>query len=108
MSRYDGRRQFLQRTGRPTYRLCRYADDMVLLVNGTKQQAQALLDQLAERAKALGLKLKAEKTRLTHIDEGFVFLGQRIIRRPEATEALRLHLRLQRGARLRSDARSRP
>ena len=83
MSRYDGRRQFLQRTGRPTYRLCRYADDMVLLVHGTKQQAQALLDQLAERAKALGLKLKAEKTRLTHIDEGFVFLGQRIIRRPD-------------------------
>ncbi|MBV8988414.1 MAG: hypothetical protein JO372_07625, partial [Solirubrobacterales bacterium] len=65
------------------YRLCRYADDMVLLVHGTKPQAQALLDQLADRVKALGLKLKAEKTRLTHIDEGFVFLGQRIIRRPE-------------------------
>ena len=47
MSRYDGRREYLQRTGRPTYRLCRYADDMVLLVHGTKQQAQALLDQLA-------------------------------------------------------------
>jgi RNA-directed DNA polymerase len=27
MSRYDGRRQFLQRTGRATYRLIRYADD---------------------------------------------------------------------------------
>ena len=75
MSRYDGKRKFLHRTGRPTYRLCRYADDMVLLVHGTKQQAQALLEQLAGRVNTLGLKLKAEKTRLTHIDEGFVFLG---------------------------------
>jgi RNA-directed DNA polymerase len=82
MSRYDGRRKFLHRTGRPTYRLCPYADDMVLLVHGTKQQAQALLEQLAGRVNTLGLKLKAEKTRLTHIDEGFVFLGQRIIRLP--------------------------
>jgi hypothetical protein len=29
MSRYDGRRQYLQRTGHPTYRLVRYADDRV-------------------------------------------------------------------------------
>lgn len=83
MSRYQGRRQFLQRTGRPTYRLCRYADDMVLLVCGTRAQAHALLDQLAKRVGALGLKLKAEKTTLTHIDDGFVFLGQRIVRRPQ-------------------------
>jgi RNA-directed DNA polymerase len=83
MSRYQSRRRFLHRTGRPTYRLCRYADDMVLMVHRTKQQAQALLDQLDGRVQALGLMLKAEKTRLTHIDEGFVFLGHRIIRRPE-------------------------
>ncbi len=48
---------------------------------GTRAQARALLDQLAGRVEALGLKLKAEKTAITHIDEGFVFLGQRIIRR---------------------------
>lgn len=30
---------------------------------------------------ALGLKLKAEKTAVTHLDEGFGFLGQRIVRR---------------------------
>jgi RNA-directed DNA polymerase len=83
MSRYQGKRRNLQRAGRPTYRLCRYADDMVLMVHGTKPQAHALLDQLAEQVKALGLKLKAEKTALTHIDEGFVFLGQRIVRRPK-------------------------
>jgi len=83
MSRYDGRRQYLQRTGHPTYRLVRYADDLVLLVRGTREQAQALLDQLAGRVEALGLQLKPEKTAITHIDEGFLFLGQRIVRRPK-------------------------
>jgi RNA-directed DNA polymerase len=83
MSRYQGRRQFLQRTGRVTYRIIRYADDMVLLVRGTREQAQALLEQLTQRVEALGLTLKAEKTAITHIDQGFVFLGQRIIRKPK-------------------------
>jgi RNA-directed DNA polymerase len=83
MSRYDGRRRYLQRQGHATYRLVRYADDLVLLVKGTRPQAQALLDQLAGRVQALGLQLKSEKTAITHLDEGFVFLGQRIVRRPK-------------------------
>jgi RNA-directed DNA polymerase len=83
MSRHAGRRQYLQRTGRVTYRLVRYADDLVLLARGTREQAQALLEQLRGRVEALGLQLKAEKTAITHIDEGFVFLGQRIVRRPK-------------------------
>jgi RNA-directed DNA polymerase len=86
MSRYDGRRQYLQRTGHPTYRLVRYADDLVLLVRGTREQAQVLLEQLAGRVQALGLSLKSEKTAVTHIDEGFVFLGQRIVRRPKGNK----------------------
>jgi RNA-directed DNA polymerase len=81
MSRYDGRRRHLHRTGHPVYRLVRYADDLLLLVWGDREQAQTLLDQLAGRIQALGLSLKPEKTAITHIDEGFVFLGQRIVRR---------------------------
>jgi RNA-directed DNA polymerase len=81
MSSYQGKRQTLQRKGLPTYRLCRYADDLILMVMGTREQAQALLGQLSERVQALGLQLKAEKTAVTHIDEGFVFLGQKIIGR---------------------------
>ena len=81
MSSYHGKRKRLHRKGHPTYRLCRYADDLVLMVMGTRDQANALLEQLSERVEALGLKLKAEKTALTHIDEGFVFLGQKIIGR---------------------------
>jgi RNA-directed DNA polymerase len=81
MSSYDGKRKRLRRKGLPTYRLVRYADDLVLMVMGTRDQAKALLDRLSGRVEALGLKLKAEKTRLTHLDEGFVFLGQKIIGR---------------------------
>jgi RNA-directed DNA polymerase len=83
MSRHQGRRQYLQRTGHATYRLIRYADDLVLLVKGTRPQAQTLLDELAARVQALGLSLKSEKTAVTHIDEGFEFLGQRIVRQPK-------------------------
>jgi RNA-directed DNA polymerase len=83
MSRHAGRRRYLHRMGRPTYRIIRYADDLVLLVKGTRPQAEALLKQLAGRVQALGLQLKAEKTAITHIDEGFVFLGQRIVRYPK-------------------------
>jgi RNA-directed DNA polymerase len=83
MSRYQGQRQYLRRQGRPTYRLCRFADDFVVLVKGTRQQAEALLAELGERVKALGLRLKPEKTGVTHIDDGLCFLGQRIIRKPK-------------------------
>ena len=75
MSRYPGQRQYLRRQGRPTYRLCRFADDFVVLVKGTRQQAEVLLQVLGERVKALGLDLKPEKTGITHIDDGFCFLG---------------------------------
>lgn len=76
-------RQYLRKKGHPTYRLVRYADDLVVLVKGTRQQAQTLLSELAGVVEAIGLHLKPEKTGVTHIDEGFVFLGQRIVRRPK-------------------------
>lgn len=69
--------------GRPTYRLVRFADDLVVLVKGTQAQAEALLGELSERVGSIGLALKPEKTGLTHIDVGFVFLGQRIVRKPK-------------------------
>ncbi len=86
MSRYRGRRHYLQRTGHATYRQIRFADDLVVLVKGNREQAQALLQQLTERVETLGLKLKPEKTGVTHIDEGFVFLGLRIVRRRKGTK----------------------
>lgn len=81
MSPYPGRRQYLRSKGHATYRLVRYADDLVVMVKGSRAQAEPLMEQLSGRVEAIGLQLKPEKCGITHIDEGFVFLGQRIIRR---------------------------
>lgn len=35
MSRHAGRRQYLRKLGHPTYRLVRFADDLVFLIEGT-------------------------------------------------------------------------
>jgi RNA-directed DNA polymerase len=76
------RRQHRRRTGRPNYRLVRYADDFVVLVSGTREDAVALRDRIADLlADQLGMTLSADKTLITHIDDGFDFLGFRIQRK---------------------------
>jgi RNA-directed DNA polymerase len=73
-------RQWRRHTGRATYRLVRYADDFVILVSGTRAQAEALRDEAATVLAPLGLRLSGDKTRIAHVDEGFDFLGFRIQR----------------------------
>lgn len=76
------RRQYRRRTGRPNYRLVRYADDFIVLVHGTKPDAEALKTEIGELlASKLKMTLSDEKTHITHIDDGFVFLGFHIQRR---------------------------
>jgi RNA-directed DNA polymerase len=70
-----------RRQGVPTYRLVRYADDFVVMVGGTRGDAEALFDEVATVLAPMGLRLSEEKTRVCHIDEGFDFLGWRIQRR---------------------------
>jgi len=69
-----------RRQGLPNYRLCRFADDWCLAVSGTKQDAEALRDEIAEVLSTMGLRLSPEKTLVTHIDKGVDFLGWRIQR----------------------------
>lgn len=70
-----------RRAGGAVMKLIRYADDFVILVHGTRADAETLWDEVAGVLAPMGLRLSAEKTRLTHIDEGFDFLGWRIQRR---------------------------
>jgi len=65
----------------PNYRLVRYADDFVVLVAGTREHTEALRQEVAAALHPMGLRLSEEKTRITHVDEGFDFLGFRIQRR---------------------------
>lgn len=69
-----------RRKGLATYRIVRYADDFVVMVNGTREHADGLRDEVAAVLAPIGLRLSEEKTKVVHIDEGFDFLGFRIQR----------------------------
>jgi RNA-directed DNA polymerase len=66
--------------GKSNFLYVRYADDFVVICNGTKAQAQEMKQELGGLLSTMGLTLSEEKTRITHITEGLDFLGYRIIR----------------------------
>ena len=70
-----------QRSGGASMKCIRYADDFVVLINGTREHAEALWEELAAVLQPVGLRLSVEKTKTTHIDDGFDFLGWHIQRR---------------------------
>ena len=57
-----------------TYRMVRYADDFVIFAK-SKEDIEALYDILNPYLEDRGLTLAEDKTRITHISEGFDFLG---------------------------------
>ena len=74
------RRERRRRQGLANYRLVRYADDWVIMVAGTRADAERLCDEAAVVLAPMGLRLSPEKTRISHIDKGLEFLGMRIQR----------------------------
>lgn len=70
-----------RKRGGATYRIIRYADDFVIMVHGTAAHTEALWDEVADVLAPMGLRLSPAKTRVCHLDEGFDFLGFRILRR---------------------------
>lgn len=67
-----------RRAGVPAMKLIRYADDFVVMVNGSRNDAEALWDEVTAVLAPMSLRLSEEKTRVCHIDEGFDFLGWHI------------------------------
>ena len=53
----------------------RYADDFVILVNGSQEEAETVKAQVADKLGSMGLKLSEEKTKLTHWSQPVRFLG---------------------------------
>lgn len=80
-SAYDRRAR--RRTGQGTWRIVRYADDFVIMVNGTRENVEALRDEAAAVLAPLGLNLSPTKTQIVHLRDGFNFLGFKIIRKPK-------------------------
>lgn len=77
------RRYLDQKKGRPTFFHVRYADDFVVLVSGTLEEAEAEKQRLAAFLRdSLRLELSAEKTLVTRTEEGFTFLGHRVVVEP--------------------------
>lgn len=74
-----------RKAGRGNYRMVRYADDFVIVSNdtieGVRQAREDIRDFLQTE---LHLELSEEKTLITHVNDGFTFLGFHIQRvRPE-------------------------
>jgi RNA-directed DNA polymerase len=85
MERYtelpDGERRKRKRQELANFRYVHYAADVVVLCDGSKEQAEAMRQELFEfLGSELKLELSLEKTKVTHISEGFEFLGFRIDR----------------------------
>ncbi|WP_425411716.1 reverse transcriptase domain-containing protein [Marinobacterium litorale] len=67
---------------KPAVAYCRYADDFVVIVKGSKAEAEAIREECRKVLEdQLKLTLNMEKTKITHVNDGFVFLGHRIIRK---------------------------
>jgi RNA-directed DNA polymerase len=63
----------------PSWNTC-YADDFVVMVNGSRNDAEALWDEVTAVLATVGLRPSEEKTKVCHIEEGIDFLGWHIQR----------------------------
>ncbi len=68
------------KAGRPNVRFIRYADDWcVFITRASKQYAERLRGQIGDLlTRQCGVELSLEKTRITHVRDGFNFLGFRL------------------------------
>ena len=78
---YDNAMKYANANGRLNVRFARYADDWcVFITRADKRYAAALRDEIREfLSRECGLELSEEKTHITHVRDGFNFLGFRLI-----------------------------
>jgi RNA-directed DNA polymerase len=73
-----GKRSYRRSGGAPAWRIIRYADDFVILVHGTREDTEALREDVARTLEPMGLRLSPAKTQVVHMGDGFDFPGFRI------------------------------
>jgi RNA-directed DNA polymerase len=72
--------------GKGNIQLVRYADDFLILTNGTKAAAEAAKAEFSDVLNQMGLTLSPEKTLITHVNDGLDFLGFHIQRKPRRSQ----------------------
>jgi group II intron reverse transcriptase/maturase len=83
MEQYTNRsnKSYWKKKGHANFLYVRYCDDFVVLCDGNKQQAETMKQELTGfLADHLKLELSQEKTKVTHVNDGFEFLGYLIER----------------------------
>jgi RNA-directed DNA polymerase len=63
----ESRRAGRRAKGLPTWRVVRYADDFVVMVHGTRQDTEAVREEVAGVLTSLGLRLSEAKTQIVHL-----------------------------------------
>jgi RNA-directed DNA polymerase len=72
-----------RRHGQANVVYIRYADDFCVLMNGHKEEAEQMREELTTFLReTLHLTLSQEKTKITHLNDGFRFLGFEVQRKP--------------------------
>jgi group II intron reverse transcriptase/maturase len=76
-AKYGKGTQWARRRDEPNLRFSRYADDWcIFLTRANKHYAETLKEEIREfLLDQCGLELSAEKTKITHVRDGFEFLG---------------------------------
>jgi group II intron reverse transcriptase/maturase len=75
------KKKWRKKRGLANFLYVRYADDFVVLCDGTREQAEGMKGELAEFLNTeLKLTLSMDKTKITHVKDGFRFLGFRVER----------------------------
>ena len=69
------KRSYRRTRGLPTWRIVRYADDFLVLVNGSREDTDQVREDVARVLAPMGLRLSAEKTQVVHLADGVDFLG---------------------------------
>jgi RNA-directed DNA polymerase len=79
-----------KREWKPAISYARFADDFVLIVKGSHSHATTIREEINNfLTKKLRLTLNMEKTHITHVNDGFTFLGHRVIRKRGSKGSMR-------------------
>jgi RNA-directed DNA polymerase len=69
------KRAMRRRKGLANWRIVRFADDFVVMVNGCESDVEDLREDISAVLRPLGSRLSPAKTRVVHMADGFDFLG---------------------------------